>query len=91
MDWLGLPRKNVLAYTLPGFATSQQTKSNAWLLIKALVTVEGVARALCPDVDIVAEAGPYATRLVAAQMLEPSRLARRVPAAIEAAIAELTR
>ena len=26
MDHLGLPRKNVLAYTLPGFATSEQTK-----------------------------------------------------------------
>ena len=36
MDHLGLPRINVLAYTLPGFATSQQTKSNAWALIRAL-------------------------------------------------------
>ena len=36
MDRLGLPRKNVLAYTLPGFATSEQTKANAWALIDAL-------------------------------------------------------
>jgi NAD+ synthase (glutamine-hydrolysing) len=36
MDWLGLPRKSVLAYTLPGFATSEQTKANAWSLIQAL-------------------------------------------------------
>ena len=36
MDHLGLPRKNVLAYTLPGFATSDQTKANAWLLMRAL-------------------------------------------------------
>jgi hypothetical protein len=35
-DHLGLPRTNVLAYTLPGFATSEQTKSNAWMLIRAL-------------------------------------------------------
>src|SRR5207248_10641489 len=36
MDRLGLPRGNVLAYTLPGFATSTETKANAWRLIKAL-------------------------------------------------------
>ncbi len=36
MDLIGLDRKNVLAYTLPGFATSDQTKTNAWALMKAL-------------------------------------------------------
>ncbi len=36
MDRIGRPRSNVLAYTLPGFATSHATKSNAWALIKAL-------------------------------------------------------
>src|SRR5229473_2973018 len=36
MDRLGLPRGNVLAYTLPGFATSGETKANAWRLMKAL-------------------------------------------------------
>src|SRR5204862_6306910 len=36
MDLLGLPRVNVLAYTLPGFATSTQTKGNAWRLMRAL-------------------------------------------------------
>ena len=36
MDLLGLPRANVLAYTLPGFATSDSTKSNAWALMRAL-------------------------------------------------------
>src|SRR5438067_501175 len=36
MHRLGLPRGNVLAYTLPGFATSTETKANAWRLIKAL-------------------------------------------------------
>jgi NAD+ synthase (glutamine-hydrolysing) len=36
MDRLGLPRSNVLAYTLPGFATSDGTKANAWALMRAL-------------------------------------------------------
>ena len=36
MDRLGLPRTNVLAYTLPGFATSERTKANAWRLMRAL-------------------------------------------------------
>jgi len=36
MDLLGRDRKNVLAYTLPGFATSDATKANAWALIRAL-------------------------------------------------------
>jgi NAD+ synthase (glutamine-hydrolysing) len=36
MDQLGLPRRNVLAYTMPGFATSSTTKRNAWRLMEAL-------------------------------------------------------
>ena len=36
MDQLGLPRQNVLAYTLPGFATSDGTKANAHALMQAL-------------------------------------------------------
>jgi NAD+ synthase (glutamine-hydrolysing) len=36
MDLLGLPRRNVLAYTLPGFGTGTATKANAWRLMKAL-------------------------------------------------------
>ena len=36
MDRLGLPRENILAYTMPGFATSDHTKSNAWKLMEAL-------------------------------------------------------
>jgi NAD+ synthase (glutamine-hydrolysing) len=43
MDRLGLPRQNILAYTLPGFATSGRTKSNAWRLMEALgVTAEEI-------------------------------------------------
>jgi NAD+ synthase (glutamine-hydrolysing) len=36
MDRLGLPRENVLGYTLPGFATSELTLRNAHALMKAL-------------------------------------------------------
>jgi NAD+ synthase (glutamine-hydrolysing) len=36
VDRLKLPRANVLAYTLPGFATSQRTLANAHALMKAL-------------------------------------------------------
>jgi NAD+ synthase (glutamine-hydrolysing) len=33
---LGLPRTNVLAFTMPGFATGTRTYENAWALMKAL-------------------------------------------------------
>ncbi|NLM51899.1 MAG: NAD(+) synthase [Firmicutes bacterium] len=36
LDYLGLPRTNIRAYTMPGFATSARTKENAWRLIQAL-------------------------------------------------------
>jgi NAD+ synthase (glutamine-hydrolysing) len=36
MDRLGLPRKNILAYTMPGFATSTTTRGNAYRLMAAL-------------------------------------------------------
>ena len=35
-DALGLPRRNILGFTMPGFATSVGTKGNAWALMKAL-------------------------------------------------------
>ena len=36
MDQLRLPRKNILAYTLPGFATAARTKRQAWELMRAV-------------------------------------------------------
>ena len=36
MDRLGLPRSNILAYTMPGFATSDHTKGNAVRLMELL-------------------------------------------------------
>ncbi|MBM3354596.1 MAG: NAD(+) synthase, partial [Betaproteobacteria bacterium] len=35
LDELGLPRANILAYTMPGFATSTRTRSTAWQLMRA--------------------------------------------------------
>jgi NAD+ synthase (glutamine-hydrolysing) len=54
MDRLGLSRKNVFAYTMPGFGTSDQTYRNAWRLMEAL----GVTAA---EIDI----KPAATQMLA--------------------------
>ena len=35
-DLLGLPRDDILAFTMPGFGTSDSTKTNAWRLMRAL-------------------------------------------------------
>jgi NAD+ synthase (glutamine-hydrolysing) len=35
-DSLGLPRRNILAYTMPGFATAERTRRQAWALMRAL-------------------------------------------------------
>ena len=59
------------------------------LLVKALATVEGVARAIYPDIDITRTAAPFATRLVAAQLSQPRRLRERLPAATRAALREI--
>jgi NAD+ synthase (glutamine-hydrolysing) len=56
MDRLGLPRTDVLAYTLPGFATSDATKANAWLLMRALgvtgaeIDIRPAARQMLGDI-----------------------------------------
>jgi len=36
VDELKLPRRNVLAYTMPGFATSTRTRNQAWQLMRAV-------------------------------------------------------
>jgi NAD+ synthase (glutamine-hydrolysing) len=38
-DFLKLPRSTILGFTMPGFATGDTTKSNAWALMKALGVV----------------------------------------------------
>src|SRR6266436_3020320 len=56
MDRLGMPRTNVLAYTLPGFATSDKTKANAWRLMRALgvsgaeIDIRPAARQILQDI-----------------------------------------
>ncbi|EYD72469.1 NAD synthetase / Glutamine amidotransferase chain of NAD synthetase [Limimaricola hongkongensis DSM 17492] len=44
-DKMGLPRDTILGYTMPGFATGDATKSNAWKLMRAM----GIAAA---EIDI---------------------------------------
>ncbi|KRA84576.1 NAD(+) synthase [Altererythrobacter sp. Root672] len=52
-DRLGLPRTTIRGYTMPGFGTSEGSKSNAWKLMKALgITAE--------EIDI----RPAATRML---------------------------
>ena len=42
-DRLGLPRTTILGFTMPGFATGETTKGNAWKLMRALgVTAEEI-------------------------------------------------
>lgn len=43
LDRLGRPRSDILGITMPGFATSEGTKGNAWKLMRALgVTAEEI-------------------------------------------------
>ncbi|MCA0302950.1 MAG: NAD(+) synthase [Proteobacteria bacterium] len=57
MDQLGLPRENVLAFTMPGFGTSDKTHKNAWRLMKALgvtaaeIDIKPAARQMLADLD----------------------------------------
>jgi NAD+ synthase (glutamine-hydrolysing) len=57
MDLLGLPRSDIHGYTLPGFATSDTTKSNAWALMKALgisaaeIDIKPAAMQMLKDMD----------------------------------------
>lgn len=57
MDRLGRPRSDILAFTMPGFATSDHTKNNATVLCQALqVTFEelditAAARQMLADMD----------------------------------------
>ena len=57
MDRLGRPRADIRCYTMPGFATSDRTKGNAWRLMEAFgVTAEEIgikptARQMLEDMD----------------------------------------
>ncbi|WP_425228338.1 NAD(+) synthase [Sphingomonas sp.] len=43
MDRLGKPRADILGFTMPGFATGEASRSNAWALMRALgITAEEI-------------------------------------------------
>jgi len=56
-DKLGRPRSAILGYTMPGFATSDATKGNAWTLMQALgvtgaeIDIRPAARQMLADMD----------------------------------------
>ncbi|HYD88969.1 MAG TPA: NAD(+) synthase [Vitreimonas sp.] len=56
-DLLGLPRKNIVGVTMPGFATSDATKSYAWALMNALgvdareVSIAPLAQRMLEDLN----------------------------------------
>ncbi|KQU53161.1 NAD synthetase [Sphingomonas sp. Leaf339] len=56
MDRLGRPRADILAFTLPGFATGEGTKANAWALMRALgctadeIDIRPAARQMLGDI-----------------------------------------
>lgn len=55
-DYLGIPRTSILGFTMPGFATSDATKSNAWALMRALgvvgeeIDIKPTARQMLTDI-----------------------------------------
>ena len=57
MDRLGRPRTDIRGYTMPGFATSDHTKSNAWKLMKAFsisaeeIDIKPAARQMLEDIE----------------------------------------
>ncbi|OHV47414.1 NAD(+) synthase [Pseudofrankia sp. BMG5.36] len=62
-DRLGIPRSSILAFTLPGFATGEKTKANAWALMRALgveaaeIDIRPAARQMLNDLGHPAAAG----------------------------------
>ncbi len=66
MDRLGLPRTNILAYTMPGFGTSDGTKDNAWKLMEAFgvtaseIDIKAVSQTTLEDIGHPAARGAEA-------------------------------
>jgi len=56
-DYLELPRSTILGYTMPGFATGESTKTNAWALMRALgieaaeIDIRPAAEQMLKDMD----------------------------------------
>src|SRR5688572_27801247 len=55
-DWLKLPRSTILGFTMPGFATGEETRKNAWRLMEALgiqseeIDIKPAARQMLDDI-----------------------------------------
>ena len=55
-DFLKIPRSTILGFTMPGFATGESTKSNAWALMNALgivgeeIDIKPAARQMLGDI-----------------------------------------
>jgi NAD+ synthase (glutamine-hydrolysing) len=62
-DLIGLPRTNILGFTMPGFATSAGTKSAAWKLMRTLgvtgaeIDIKAAAKRMLKDIGHPAGAG----------------------------------
>ncbi len=76
--FLGLLRRNGIA--IP---------SGYGLLVKSLATVEGVARRLYPDIDIMDVARPFVTRMIGESIGRADLLQERLPRVWRAAMREL--
>jgi NAD+ synthase (glutamine-hydrolysing) len=56
-DRLGWPRADILGFTMPGFATGETTRGNAWALMRALgitaaeIDIRPAARRMLEDMD----------------------------------------
>jgi predicted unusual protein kinase regulating ubiquinone biosynthesis (AarF/ABC1/UbiB family) len=57
--------------------------------VKSLATVEGVARRLYPDIDIMEVARPFVTRMIGESIGRPDLLRERMPLVWRAAMREL--
>ncbi|GEM70525.1 NAD(+) synthase [Sphingomonas aquatilis] len=57
MDRMGRPRSDILGFTMPGFATGEATKGNAWALMRALgctadeIDIRPAARQMLADMS----------------------------------------
>ena len=76
--FLGLLRRNGIA--IPG---------GYGLLVKSLATVEGVARRLYPDIDIMEVARPFVTHMIGESIGRAELLQQRLPRVWRAAMREL--
>lgn len=59
------------------------------LLVKSLATVEGVARRLYPDIDIMQVAKPFVTKMIGESIGSPAKIQERLPLVWRAAMREL--